>query len=64
MIAALLGGILLPFMVASGHAPLRLAWPALAFALLGELAERYLFFRAVDAPKMPGQPDPGRGGHA
>ncbi len=64
VIAALLGGILLPFMVASGTAPVVAAWPALIFALLGELAERYLFFRAVDAPKMPGQPDPGRGGHA
>lgn len=31
---------------------------ALAALLLGELAERYLFFRAVDAPKMPGQPAP------
>jgi formate dehydrogenase iron-sulfur subunit len=29
-------------------------WPALALLLAGELAERYLFFRAVDAPKMPG----------
>ncbi|MBI2511797.1 MAG: dimethyl sulfoxide reductase anchor subunit [Opitutae bacterium] len=27
---------------------------ALALLLAGELAERYLFFRAVDAPKMPG----------
>lgn len=30
----------------------------LAAALAGELAERYLFFRAVDAPKMPGVPAP------
>jgi formate dehydrogenase iron-sulfur subunit len=30
-------------------------WALLPF-LLGELAERYLFFRAVDAPKMPGMP--------
>ena len=29
---------------------------ALAPLLAGELAERYLFFRAVDAPKMPGVP--------
>lgn len=29
---------------------------ALAPLLLGEFAERYLFFRAVDAPKMPGLP--------
>ncbi len=60
--AALFGGILLPLLVASGNAPMAAAWPALGLALLGELAERYLFFRAVDAPKMPGQPDPG--GHA
>jgi formate dehydrogenase iron-sulfur subunit len=62
--AALLGGILLPLMVAIGAVPVTAAWPALALALLGELTERYLFFRAVDAPKMPGQPDPGKGGHA
>ena len=34
-------------------APLTVALPVL-FA--GELMERYLYFRAVDAPKMPGQP--------
>ncbi|HLP24944.1 MAG TPA: hypothetical protein VK477_04655, partial [Acidobacteriota bacterium] len=27
---------------------------SLALLLTGEIAERYLFFRAVDAPKMPG----------
>src|SRR5258708_5334040 len=53
-VAALLGGILLPLMVATGSAPPRAAWFALGLTLLGELAERYLFFRAVDAPKMPG----------
>jgi formate dehydrogenase iron-sulfur subunit len=52
--AALLGGILLPLMIAAGTAPRGLAWPALALAASGELAERYLFFRAVVAPKMPG----------
>ncbi len=31
-------------------------WLAAAPLLAGELAERYLFFRAVDAPKMPGVP--------
>jgi Fe-S-cluster-containing dehydrogenase component/DMSO reductase anchor subunit len=62
--AAILGGILLPFMVASGSAGVAAAWPALGLCLLGELSERYLFFRAVDAPKMPGQPDPGRSSHA
>jgi formate dehydrogenase iron-sulfur subunit len=62
--AALFGGILLPFMIATGAAPVAAAWPALVLCLLGELAERYLFFRAVDAPKMPGQPDPGQGAHS
>lgn len=49
-----LGGVLLPVAIATGAFPAVVAWPALAFALLGELAERYLFFRAVVAPKMPG----------
>jgi formate dehydrogenase iron-sulfur subunit len=62
--AALLGGILLPLALALGAATAAAAWPALALCLGGELAERYLFFRAVDAPKMPGQPDPTRGNHA
>ena len=52
---ALLGGATLPLMIALGIAPAVAAWPALALCLGGELAERYLFFRAVDAPKMPGQ---------
>ena len=54
--SAFLGGILLPFMLASGAMPAVGAWLALGLCLLGELAERYLFFRAVDAPKMPGLP--------
>jgi len=31
-------------------------WVTLPLLLAGEIAERYLFFRAVDSPKMPGQP--------
>ncbi|MEO7413530.1 MAG: DmsC/YnfH family molybdoenzyme membrane anchor subunit [Opitutaceae bacterium] len=31
-------------------------WLAIALLFAGELTERYLFFRAVDAPKMPGVP--------
>jgi len=31
-------------------------WTALVVLMAGELAERSLFFRAVDAPKMPGVP--------
>jgi Fe-S-cluster-containing dehydrogenase component/DMSO reductase anchor subunit len=44
--AAILTGNLLPSALAR--------WALLALALLGEGAERYLFFRAVFAPKMPG----------
>lgn len=46
---ALGGGALLAF--AGG-----LALPGLALFAAGELAERCLFFRSVDAPKMPGLP--------
>ncbi len=53
---ALLGGILLPLMFALSTAPSAFMWVALAASLLGELLERSLFFRAVDAPKMPGVP--------
>lgn len=31
-------------------------WAALALALLADLAGLHLFFRTVDAPKMPGVP--------
>jgi DMSO reductase anchor subunit len=33
-----------------------LGLPGLALLIAGEIAERILFFKAVDAPKMPGQP--------
>jgi formate dehydrogenase iron-sulfur subunit len=49
-----LGGVLLPLVIATGAAPAAVAWPALGLVILGELAERCLFFRAVVAPKMPG----------
>jgi hypothetical protein len=52
--AALLGGVLLPLMLATGALPPVAGWVALATSLLGETLERSLFFRAVDAPKMPG----------
>ncbi len=55
--AALTGGMLLPVLHAAHALPPRFAWVALVLCAGGELAERYLFFRAVDAPKMPGQPD-------
>jgi DMSO reductase anchor subunit len=62
VVAALLGGILLPLLLALGELPAAASWAALALCLASELAERWLFFRAVDAPRMPGQPDPLPGG--
>ncbi|MDQ5979691.1 MAG: formate dehydrogenase iron-sulfur subunit [Verrucomicrobiota bacterium] len=61
---ALFGGIALPLALTLGVAPAAAAWAALGLCVVGELAERYLFFRAVDAPKMPGQPDPTKRSHA
>jgi formate dehydrogenase iron-sulfur subunit len=56
LIFALLASVLLPLAIVTQHAPPGATWCVLTFTLLGELAERYLFFRAVDAPKMPGVP--------
>jgi len=50
----LLGGVVLPLMIATGAISAAAAWGAFALLLPAELAERYLFFRAVVAPKMPG----------
>ena len=55
LLAAGLGGVLLPVSLALGAAPAWAGWAALAIVLAGETLERSLFFRAVDAPKMPGQ---------
>ena len=48
------GGMLLPMAARMDGAPGWLPWLAMALLAAGELVERYLFFRAVDAPKMPG----------
>jgi formate dehydrogenase iron-sulfur subunit len=48
------GGVLLPALVVFGVFPPVVATGILPFSLLGELLERYLFFTAVIAPKMPG----------
>jgi formate dehydrogenase iron-sulfur subunit len=50
----LLGGVVLPLMIATGAISAAAAWGAFVLLLPAELAERYLFFRAVVAPKMPG----------
>jgi formate dehydrogenase iron-sulfur subunit len=50
-----LGGVVLPFGLSLGLLPGAGASVLLAFALLGgEFAERYLFFRAAPASRMPG----------
>ena len=52
--AALFTAIILPFLVTAGKLPPVASWLVFGSVLLGELVERHLFFRAVDAPKMPG----------
>jgi formate dehydrogenase iron-sulfur subunit len=49
-----LGGLLIPALLALRSGPTWLAWPGLVLIVVGEFLERSLFFRAVDAPKMPG----------
>jgi hypothetical protein len=44
----------LALLVATGKLPSPIAWIVLAVSLASELTERYLYFRAVVAPKMPG----------
>jgi Fe-S-cluster-containing dehydrogenase component/DMSO reductase anchor subunit len=52
--SALLAAGPLALLVAGGQAPVALAWLVTALLLTSEFAERYLYFRAVVAPKMPG----------
>ena len=53
LLAALAGGVFLPFAIATGAATATFAIAAFALCLLGELAERYLFFTSVAPDKMP-----------
>ncbi len=53
---ALIANGLAPAMIVAGMLPAGAAWAVLAAVFAGELTERHLFFRAVDAPKMPGMP--------
>jgi DMSO reductase anchor subunit len=51
------GGVVLPAFVALGHADGHgIAFAVFALTLGGELCERWLFFTAATAPKMPGGP--------
>jgi len=56
IVVAVASSLLLPAMVIAGAVPDSARWFVLLGALGGELADRALFFRAVDAPKMPGLP--------
>ncbi len=54
IVAAIVTAFLLPVPIVTGQLPAWTPWLVFAGALLSELLERHLFFRAVDAPKMPG----------
>jgi Fe-S-cluster-containing dehydrogenase component/DMSO reductase anchor subunit len=51
---ALLAAAPLAFIVTNGQLPTLFSWVIFAALLASELTERYLYFRAVVAPKMPG----------
>ncbi|WP_438483238.1 DmsC/YnfH family molybdoenzyme membrane anchor subunit [Oleiharenicola lentus] len=54
IVGALFTGLVLPALLIGEQLPATAGWVIFASALLGEFAERYLFFRTVDSPKMPG----------
>jgi formate dehydrogenase iron-sulfur subunit len=54
LLALVLGGLGIPLLIVSGILPAKAGIAAFALLLTGEAAERYLFFRCVTAPKMPG----------
>ena len=53
LLTALAGGVFLPFVIATGAGSVALGISAFVLCLLGELAERYLFFTSVAPDKMP-----------
>jgi formate dehydrogenase iron-sulfur subunit len=53
LLAALAGGVFIPFVIATGETTAALAISAFTLCLLGELAERHLFFTTVSPDKMP-----------
>jgi len=55
-VSSISGGLALPLCVATGFLAVPSIWFGVALVFASELAERYLFFRAVVAPKMPGVP--------
>jgi DMSO reductase anchor subunit len=55
LLAALAGGVVIPFCVLAGSATQSWIILGAALCVAGELAERYLFFTSVSPDKMPGQ---------
>ena len=55
-LGALVMGVMLPWLLVAGAVAPVCGWAIFGGIFFCELAERYLFFRAVDAPKMPGVP--------
>jgi formate dehydrogenase iron-sulfur subunit len=53
LLTALVGGVFLPFTIATSAAVTALTVSAFVLCLLGELAERHLFFTSVAPDKMP-----------
>jgi hypothetical protein len=54
IVAGFCGGVLLPFVMIAGRGSLFIYCTAALLCMLGELAERYLFFASVAPDKMPG----------
>lgn len=53
---ALISGVILPWLMIAATVSPALGWVIFSGIFFSELTERHLFFRAVDAPKMPGVP--------
>jgi Fe-S-cluster-containing dehydrogenase component/DMSO reductase anchor subunit len=56
VLLAVVAGLVLPLMALMTEWGWFASWCVFAAVLIGDLMERHLFFRAVDAPKMPGLP--------
>ena len=54
VLCAVIGGLLVPFMLTVGALPQRWAVCAAVLLLCGEFTERWLFFTSVAPEKMPG----------
>jgi DMSO reductase anchor subunit len=64
IVGALLAGLFLATLTLAEKLSASGTWTLFFIVLAADLTERYLFFRAVDAPKMPGLPTMTGGRHA